>query len=105
MAAKRRRRRHQVHLRHKVLGTLLTLLGLACMALCGLLMGYLMANLLAGSTLEIIALGSFAFVLGVVFLFMAWHQFVVAPKQDYMREYYQAYRRGSGLDKPRDQAT
>lgn len=100
-----RRRRNPVRLRHKVLGCLLTLAGLVCMAACGLLIGYLADNLLAGNTMEIIVFGSFAFVLGMIFLFMAWHQFVVAPKQDYMRESFQGYRRKPRFDKPGGQTT
>lgn len=105
MAVKPRRRKPPVRLRHKVLGFLLTLLGLTCMAGCGLLTGYLMDNLLTGSTLEIIVFDVFIFVMGIIFLFMAWHQFVVAPKQDEMRESFQTYRRNPPLDKPRDQTT
>lgn len=100
MAMRPRRRRPPVRLRHKVLGGLLTLAGLVCMAAGGLLTGYLMANLLAGSTMELVVFATFAFVLGILFLFMAWHQFVVAPKQDYLRESFQRNRRMHDLNRP-----
>ncbi|MBI5523120.1 MAG: hypothetical protein HY910_10855 [Desulfarculus sp.] len=105
MGMRPRRRRNPVHLRHKVLGSLLTLMGLACMAVCGLLVGYLADKLLAGSTMEIIVFGAFAFVLGIIFLFMAWHQFVVAPKQDYMRECFNRSCHSQRFDKPGGQTT
>lgn len=93
MARKTRKHRAPVHLRHKVLGSIFVILGLAFSAGCLMLASFLLDQFMEGYTWELIMLDLCLGVAGMVFFLAAWHQVVIAPKRDYLEEAFHPIRR------------